>query len=254
MTRNCNRMQEATDRLMSTFQRHASVLVTYKQGDYVITGVPATIGRTPYEVQEGEVWIAHESRDYIIKKTDLIADGTQLTPASGDLITEADGLIYEATVPRPNYVYESIGPSGSVYKIHTLGPVNATASAGSRAGREVTIESVEVDATVAQLVTVAQPMGYLMQVKSVGIYVSRFTAGGAVVQPQVQWGTNGNTALYFPPTPPWQCATLTGYGLWEDYDVLNVKAIEASPQAEIVVPGSGPSIYMVKFRYRGVLV
>ena len=46
MARNPNRMQEATDRLMSSFQDHASILVAYSRGSTIIAGVKATVGRT----------------------------------------------------------------------------------------------------------------------------------------------------------------------------------------------------------------
>ena len=125
MTRNPNRMQEATDRLMSRFNLCASVMISYNRGGIVIDWIMATVGRTPFDVVDGPVMIAHESRDYIIAKADLVtADGEQLTPASGDRITEADGRVYEVSVPKPFNVYESMGPGGSVFKLHTIGPVS----------------------------------------------------------------------------------------------------------------------------------
>ena len=116
-------MQEATDRLMCVFQEHASVTVSYQQGGITISNVLATVGRTPFDVVDGEVMLAHESRDYIIKKSDLFVGGVQITPASGDRITEEDGRIYEVSIPKPFFVLENIGPAGSVFKIHTMGPV-----------------------------------------------------------------------------------------------------------------------------------
>jgi hypothetical protein len=121
MSRNPNRMQEATDRLMEKFQQTAAVVISYTNGSTVITGIEATVGRTPFEVMDGAVLIAYESRDYLITKADLVSGGTQLTPASGDKITEADGRVYVVSVPKPNYVYESVGPAGTVFKIHTKG-------------------------------------------------------------------------------------------------------------------------------------
>jgi hypothetical protein len=123
MTRNQNRMQEATDRLMEKFQRSAAVVITYTRGSTVIADVKATVGRTPFEVVDGGVLIAHESRDYLIDKADLVSGGTQLTPATGDKITEADGRAYLASIPKPLNVYESMGPDGTAFKVHTVGPI-----------------------------------------------------------------------------------------------------------------------------------
>ena len=119
MSRNPNRMQEATDRLMSRFKLAAAVTVTYMQGSTVITGLVATVGRTPFDISDGQVIIAYESRDYLIAKADLVdADANQVTPASGDIITDG-GRDYEVSIPKPMNVFESIGPNGSVFKIHT---------------------------------------------------------------------------------------------------------------------------------------
>jgi hypothetical protein len=122
MTRNPNRMQEAVDRLMATFKVNAAVVISYARGATAVAGISAAVGRTPFEVVQGEAMIVHESRDYMIDTDDLIVAGVQWYPASGDLITEADGRIYEVSVPRPYNVYESMGPDGTVFKVHTIGP------------------------------------------------------------------------------------------------------------------------------------
>ncbi len=113
--RNPNRMQEAVDHLKSRFDSHASMVVSYSRGSTVLADIPATTGRTPFNVEEAGVLVAYESRDYMISAADL--EG--LIPASGDLITEANGNVYVVAVPKPFNVYESIGPDGTVFKIHT---------------------------------------------------------------------------------------------------------------------------------------
>lgn len=122
MARNPNRMQEATDRLMGRMQQSASVLVTYCDGATTIPNIMATVGRTPFMVESGGVMIAHESRDYLIAKAVLVIGGNQLIPRNGCRIREPDGRVYEVSVPKPYNVYESIGPAGTVFKIHTVGP------------------------------------------------------------------------------------------------------------------------------------
>jgi hypothetical protein len=119
MSRNPNRMQEATDLLMGKMKSGASILIQYQDGAFVIPGIEATVGRTPFNVMNGEVMTAYESRDYLIEKADLTYGGVQLIPKSGALITETNGDVYEVSIPRGLNIYESIGPNGSVLKIHT---------------------------------------------------------------------------------------------------------------------------------------
>jgi hypothetical protein len=117
-----NRMQDAVDVLMETFQGFCGIVITYSRGSTELAGIEATVGRTPYEVVIDDVMISHESRDYFINKSDLISGGTQWKPQSGDRITEVDGRIYEVSMPKHMNVYESMGPEGRVFKIHTIGP------------------------------------------------------------------------------------------------------------------------------------
>lgn len=111
-------MQEATDRLMARFQGNAAIVVSYARGATTISGISATAGRTPFQLSDGNVVIAYESRDYIINSSDIASLGN---PASGDIVTEANGRTYEVSIPKPLAVYESIGPAGTVFKIHTKG-------------------------------------------------------------------------------------------------------------------------------------
>jgi hypothetical protein len=117
-TRNPNRMQEAVDLLLEKFQDNAAVSITYVRGENTLaTGIRATVGRTPYEVIEGVIVTAVETRDYLLAKVDI---GTE--PIGGDIIIEEEsGQKYQVSVPKPNYVYEAIGPNGNVYRIHTVG-------------------------------------------------------------------------------------------------------------------------------------
>lgn len=122
-TRNANRMQEAVETVMARFKDYAGVTITYVNGNQQIAGIVATVGRTPFEVLDGPVMVAHESRDYLIDKADLVTDeGEQWIPVGGHRIVEADGRVYEVAMPKPFNVYESIGPTGTVLKIHTIGP------------------------------------------------------------------------------------------------------------------------------------
>ncbi len=108
-------MQGAVDKLKGVLKTYASIVVSYARGASTIHGISATKGRTPYTIDDGAVILTHESSDYLIDKADLAG----WTPASGDVITEPDGRQYEVAMPKPLNVYESIGPDGSLFKIHT---------------------------------------------------------------------------------------------------------------------------------------
>ena len=122
MTRNPNRMQEAADRLMAVFKTEAAVTVSYARGAEIIAGLSAAVGKTAFNIMQGEVMITVEVRDYMFDKADLVMNGAALAPASGDRITEADGRIFEVSAPKPFNVYENLGPDGAAVKIHTTGP------------------------------------------------------------------------------------------------------------------------------------
>ena len=125
MTRTANRMTEAVAKLASTFATHAAETVTYTRpgaGGFTLTDLAATIGRTPYEVSDGQVMTVYESRDYLVLAASLVNGSSAVTPQAGDQITDADGRVYEVSAPKPSNVYERIGPTGAVVKIHTKGP------------------------------------------------------------------------------------------------------------------------------------
>ena len=117
MARNANRMQEATDRLSGRLASFAGTAITYARGGSSVA-LTATVGRTPFEVQEGMVWLEYDSRDFMIATASLILNGSVTLPASGDTITDPTGT-YMVSVPSPLSLYESIGPDGTVLKIHT---------------------------------------------------------------------------------------------------------------------------------------
>jgi hypothetical protein len=62
--------------------------VTYRRGDRSVC-VPATIGRTEYQQDDGYGIITKaESRDFLILAADLILDGMLVLPEVGDRIDE----------------------------------------------------------------------------------------------------------------------------------------------------------------------
>ena len=121
MAQNPNKMQEAVDRLSGQLGVGAGTAIVYSRviaGQTVSVSLTATVGRTPFEVQDGNAWIAYESRDFIVEAAKLILNGAVTLPQAGDKITDSTGD-YGVTVPKPLYLYESIGPDGTVLKIHT---------------------------------------------------------------------------------------------------------------------------------------
>lgn len=117
VARDTNRMTEAVNRLVTRFTTYASVTVTYTRGEFSVT-LTATVGRTPYDIEQGGAVVAYESRDYIIKAEDLVLDDEVVKPSRGDRITDGSKT-YEVNVPGNMNVFESIGSDGSVLKIHT---------------------------------------------------------------------------------------------------------------------------------------
>ena len=68
--------------------KHLTSTVTYVRGD-VQLHVPATIGRTKYEADDGHVvQVEYTDRDYLILAADLVLGGQVSEPERGDLIRE----------------------------------------------------------------------------------------------------------------------------------------------------------------------
>ena len=79
-----------------TAQRRASAsqTVTYSRGVATVS-LSAAIGSSAFSLDNGNVVLTIESRDYLFAAADLILGGVQVTPLAGDRITEADGQVYE---------------------------------------------------------------------------------------------------------------------------------------------------------------
>ena len=74
--------------LESQRTKYLTTTVTYVRGDVSIA-VPATIGRTKYEADDGHVVrIEFTDRDYLILAADLVLGGQASEPDRGDLIRE----------------------------------------------------------------------------------------------------------------------------------------------------------------------
>lgn len=68
--------------------------VTYQRGDVAID-VAATIGRTQYETNDGQVvQVQYTERDFLILTDDLFLRGERALPERGDLIHD-DTVVFE---------------------------------------------------------------------------------------------------------------------------------------------------------------
>ena len=79
-----------------TNQRRASAsqTVTYSRGTASVS-ISAAIGNSAFTLDNGNVVLNLESRDYLFAAADLVLNGNAVTPLPGDRITEADGQVYE---------------------------------------------------------------------------------------------------------------------------------------------------------------
>lgn len=70
--------------------KHLTSNVMYVRSD-VQVAVPATIGRTKYEADDGHVVrVEFTDRDYLILAADLVLDGQPSEPQRGDVIREGN--------------------------------------------------------------------------------------------------------------------------------------------------------------------
>lgn len=102
--------------------QHMTRSVSYARGSSTIE-LLATIGRTEFE-QADDFGIVHkvESRDYLIRTTDLLLDGQATLPKRGDQIREIDSAttsIYEVLSPGNEPVFRYSDPYRKALRIHT---------------------------------------------------------------------------------------------------------------------------------------
>lgn len=82
--------------LSDQLKEHNSRPVVYARGEQTVT-IQAVIGKTEYEKRQRDgVQIKVRSRDFIIQRDDLILNGSQIEPRTGDHIFETDGgIVYK---------------------------------------------------------------------------------------------------------------------------------------------------------------
>ena len=102
--------------------QHLTTVVNYhRAGD--AAALSATIGRTVFEQEDQAGGITRiESRDYLVRASDLILAGAVTLPKPGDLILESDGIAtytYEVMAPgdEPRWRYSDM--NRATLRIHT---------------------------------------------------------------------------------------------------------------------------------------
>ncbi len=103
-------------------QRHMTRTVTYQRGTDSVE-IAATIGRTEFE-QADDFGAIHkiESRDYLVRMTDLVLGGVLTLPRTGDRFRESDGahtFVYEVMAPGNEPPFRYSDPYRRTLRIHT---------------------------------------------------------------------------------------------------------------------------------------
>lgn len=101
---------------------HLTRTVSYQRGGETIA-LAATIGRTTFE-QTDPHGVIHrtESRDFLVRATDLVLAGETTLPEAGDRIRETmDGTtyVYEVMAPGHEPPFRTSDPYRRTLRIHT---------------------------------------------------------------------------------------------------------------------------------------
>lgn len=111
-------LSKAAEWLETQRHKHMTVEVQYKRSDLSLT-LQATIGKTIFETADDYGHVTKtESRDFLIRASDLVFDGKTTTPEDGDRIIEG-GFIYEVMSPvnKPKWRYSDI--NRQTLRVHT---------------------------------------------------------------------------------------------------------------------------------------
>lgn len=106
--------------------RHLTRTVTYRRGADSVD-LAATVGRTVFEQADESGFIRKiESRDFLVRRTELVLGGVETLPKAGDRVRETDGSqtqVYEVMAPgsrgggEPPFRWSD--PYRRVIRIHT---------------------------------------------------------------------------------------------------------------------------------------
>jgi len=101
---------------------HMTRSVVYERGASTVE-VQATLGETTFE-QADDFGIVQkiESRDFLIRTSDLVLDGQPALPKSGDRIRDTSGaevFVYEVSAPGSEPPFRYSDPYRKALRIHT---------------------------------------------------------------------------------------------------------------------------------------
>ena len=115
-------LQQASDWLEAKRTQYASRVVTYARGSQSVD-IPATIGKTTFEVDDGYgVLVRHESRDFLLLTTDLVLGEQSILPQRGDRIRETQNqqiFVYEVSAPGKEPCWRYSDAFRKTFRIHT---------------------------------------------------------------------------------------------------------------------------------------
>jgi len=107
---------------MRATQQVAGVTIVYTRAEVSSEEIPATVGRTMYEKENGGgVYVKSQTRDYLVAAAKLMIGGNAIVPEKGDKITEYVGtqeFVYEV-IPLDRNPWRYLDPDRSYYRIHT---------------------------------------------------------------------------------------------------------------------------------------
>lgn len=101
---------------------HLTRTVTYERGADSVD-LAATVGRTVFEQADESGFIRKvESRDFLVRRIELILSGSETLPKAGDRVREPDGpqtQVYEVMAPGGEPPFRWSDPYRKVLRIHT---------------------------------------------------------------------------------------------------------------------------------------
>lgn len=117
-----SRMQQSVDRHFQRLLERSGEAATYSRGQ-LSAAITAAPGSTAVTVEDAEgVSVRAKRCDWIVKASQLVLDGEQVTPEVGDLIRLADGgqtAVYEVQRLAGDGHYRPCAPGSAYLRIHT---------------------------------------------------------------------------------------------------------------------------------------
>jgi len=117
-----DRLEQGSAWLEDQRHQHMTRMVTYQRGSDSVQ-IAATVGKTEFE-QADEFGIVHklESRDYLVRTSDLVLAGAPTLPKAGDGVRETVGaqtFVYEVMAPGSEPPWRYSDPYRKALRIHT---------------------------------------------------------------------------------------------------------------------------------------